>query len=209
MTTSPSSDGGSGRDISHLFRREGAVSVADLRVDVAGNVSRTVAEDETITLETKTLHARGNYSIARASRTRQVDGDYERHVEEAETLMIGAAVDEQVNGGVDYTAQLDADNIVGGAYVNTIAGPYLRIAAWADFLCWGGWLEADLARIEVAGVMIRSYMSLAHAAGARVTAANKLVDDFVIRTETFGTFVTAAGQILHLASPGGGMTVES
>ena len=137
--TSTSSNGGSGRDISHLFHREGAVSVADLRVDVAGNVSRTVAEDETIRLETKTLHARGNYSIARASRTRQVDGDYERHVEEAETLMIGAAVDEQVNGGVDYTAQLDADHIIGGAYVNTIAGPYLRIAAWADFLCWGGW----------------------------------------------------------------------
>ena len=207
--TSTSSDGGSERDISHLFRREGAVSVADLRVDVAGNVSRTVAEDEIITLETKTLHARGNYSIARASRTRQVDGDYERHVEEAETLMIGAAVDEQVSGGVDYTAQVDADNIVGGAYVNTIAGPYLRIAAWADFLCWGGWLEADLARIEVAGVMIRSYMSLAHAAGARVIAANKLVDDFVVRTETFGTFVTAAGQILYLASPGSGMTMES
>ena len=202
-------DDNSPPDISHLFRREGAVSVADLRVDVAGNVSRTIADDETIALETKTLHARGDFSIARASRTRQVDGDYERHVEEAETLMIGAAVEEQVGGGVDYTAQVDADHIVGGAYVNTIAGPYLRIAAWADFLCWGGWLEADVARIEVAGVMIRSYMSLAHAAGARVTAANKLVDDFLTRTETFGTLVTTTGQTLHLSSPGGGMEMES
>ena len=198
-----------GRDISHLFRREGAVSVADLRVDVAGNVSRTVVDDETVALDTKTLHARGNFTVASASRTRQVDGNYERHVEEAETLMIGAAVDERVNGGVDYTAQVDADNIVGGAYVNTIAGPYLRVAAWADFLCWGGWLEADVARIEVAGVMIRSYMSMAHAAGARVTAANKLVDDFLTRTETFGTFVTTAGQICHLASPGGGTVLET
>ena len=209
MPANGNDDDGAGRDISHLFRREGAVSVADLRVDVAGNVSRTIADDETIALETKTLHARGNFSVARASRTREVEGDYERHVEEAETLMIGAAVDEQVDGGVDYTAQLDADHIVGGAYVNTIAGPYLRIAAWADFLCWGGWLEADVARIEVAGVMIRSYMSLAHAAGARVTAANKLVDDFLNRTETFGTLVTAHGQILNLSSPGGGTTMEN
>ena len=44
-------------------------------------------------------------------------------------------------------------------------------------------------------------MSLAHAAGARVIAANKLVDDFVVRTETFGTFVTTAGQVLYLESP--------
>lgn len=202
-------DDGSAPDISHLFRREGAVSVADLRVDVAGNISRTVADDETISLETKTLHARGDFSIARASRAREVQGDYERHVEEAETLMIGAAVEERVDGGVDYNAQVDADHIVGGAYVNTIAGPYLRIAAWADFLCWGGWLEADVARIEVAGVMIRSYMTLAHAAGARILAANKLVDDFLTRTETFALYSETTAQMLCLSSPGGGMDMET
>ena len=126
-------------------------------------------------------------------------------IEEAYTNMIGAAVDEHVQGGVDYRMQRDHDIIMGGAYVNTIAGPFVRLCAFADFLCWGGWLELDVLRLEIAGIMIHAYMFYAHATGARITAACSMVDDFMIRTETFGVFLDGQSTAIHLGGPGASM----
>ena len=82
-----------------------------------------------------------------------------------------------------------AEAIVGGAYTNTIAGPYLRLAGWVDFLAWGGWAEVDTIRAELSLLMIRSHVGYAHAAGVRLLMASRLVDDFQNRTENWSVIV--------------------
>ena len=200
---------GAGVDMPPHFRNEALISRADLRVDVAKDVSQLIEDDENIRLTSHDMHIRGNYVMKREGRDRQVTGNYERHVEESETFMIEEAVTEVVNGGVNLQATMESESIVGGAYLNTIAGAYLRIAAWSDFLVWGGWLEADVARIEIAGLAIRSYMYYTHAAGVRVSAVGRLVDDFVMRSENFGILSDSGSQTVHLGSPGSGQIMEN
>ena len=200
---------GTGVDMPPHFRNEALISRADLRVDVAKEVSQLIEEDENIRLTSHEMHIRGNYVMKREGRDRQVTGNYERHVEESETFMIEEAVTEVVNGGVNLQAAIESESIMGGAYLNTITGAYLRIAAWSDFLVWGGWLEVDVARIEIAGLAIRAYMHYAHAAGIRVSLVGRLVDDFVMRSETFGVLIDSGTQTVHLGSPGSGQVMEN
>ena len=192
-----------------LLRAEGLVSNAALRADVAGTLSRLIGDDESVALNSRTVHARGDYEIARGRRLRRVDGTYERSVEKADLYMIGNVIEERVDGAVDVRASLESEIIMGGAYVNTIAGAYLRVTAWADFLAWGGWVEADLARVEIAGMMARSHKAYGHVAGARLILASSIVDDFTTRTESFGALNDNALTRFDLGSPGGGITVES
>lgn len=195
-------------EFERLFRSESVVSDVDLRVDVAGEVSQFL-EQESISLADRSVHVRGDYMISRGSRSRTIDGTYERTVEETDTLAVGSAVEERVTGGVDVNMQVEDEAIMAGAYVNTVAGAYLRMTAWADFLVWGGWLEADLTRIEISGVAIRSYMGYCHIAGLRLLIARELVDDYVNRTEIFGTFVDATTGEKNLWSPGSGEMLET
>ena len=195
--------------IDHLFRREGLVSDLDLRVDVAKELSRTIVGDEDIHVGRRELRSRGDFTLQRQSRDRAVGGTYERSIAHTETVMATAAIREQVDSGVDLLASLESESIVGGAYVNTIAGVSLKICAWQDFLAWGGWLEVDAVRLEIAAASIRAHMLYAHAALARVTVAKKLVDDWVLRTETFGTLVDNTATKMQLSSPGSGMTMEN
>lgn len=201
--------GGSRSVFERLFRNEGLVSKADLRVDVAKTIARIVVEDATVDLDEASLHARGNLRLSRASRVREVTGNYVSRVEHSHTNMIGMAVEERVEGGVDYRMQRDHDFILGGAYFNTIAGPFVRLCAWADFLAWGGWLEVDTIRIDIAGLMIHSYMFLAYATLARVTVTPTLVDDFTMRMENFGMFIENYSGVTHLGGPGSGGTMEA
>ena len=192
-----------------LLRAEGLVSNAALRVDVAGTLSRLIGGDESVALESQRVHARGDCEISRGRRSRRVDGTYERSVGGADLYMIGSVIEERVDGAVDVHASLESEIVMGGAYVNTIAGAYLRVTAWADFLAWGGWVEADLARVEIAGLMVRSHMAYGHVAGARLVCASSIVDDFTTRTESFGVLNDNALTRFDLGSPGGGITVES
>ena len=154
-------------EVRRIFRDEAIVAEADLRVDVARAISRLVVRDQETTVDEKKLRARGNLQTSRGSRDRVVLGNYERKVGGDEIVKPGAVVEEYVNGGADLKAQVESESIVGGVYVNTIAGVYLRMAAWVDYLVWGGWGEADVSRVEIAGLMIRSYMAYAHATGIR------------------------------------------
>ena len=193
-----------------MLRAEGLVSRADLRVDVASEVSRLIADDETTELEgDHTTHARGDYQIVRGRRSRRVGGRYERHVAHSDMFMLDGAVEEKAEGGVHLMATVDAEVIMGGAYVNTIAGAYVRVAGWADFLAWGGWLEADAVRVELALTMIRSHWFYAHAAGARVTNATGLVDDFTTRIESWGVLTNNQTTMTDAGSPGGGIVMET
>ncbi len=193
-----------------LFRGEAAVSVNEQRIDVANTVIWQIAEDEEVELEEKRLHARGQMGFMFGDREVTVDGDYVRHTKEAETFALtGGAVEETVHGGVEQNMQVEAEVIMGGAYAGTFVGGFLRICAWADFLCWGGWLEVDTVRAEIASVMIRSMMFYGHTAGARILLAYNLMDDFTLRREDIGVFCDAQGTAIHLGAPGASMTMES
>ena len=193
------------KDYSHLFRRESLVSAVDLRLDVADRFSRLVAGDEDIDLDVDELVADAPITVSRGSRSRHV-GEYRRTTGREEIVTIGKRIDETVHGGVHQKALFAAESIVGGAYANTIAGPYLRLAGWTDFLAWGGWAEVDVVRAELSLLMIRSHYAYAHAIGARTTMASRLIDDFQVRTETFGTLSESGLSYSETGSPGGGVT---
>lgn len=197
-----------GEDYSHLFRCEGLVSDVDLRVDVAENFSRYVAGNEDIELDSDVVVANKSITLMRGARTRQA-GTYKRSTFHEEVFVIGERYEETVHGGVLQKARFSAEAIVGGAYVNTIAGPYLRLAGWVDFLAWGGWAEVDSVRAELSLLMLRSHWNYAHMAGVRTVVASRLVDDFWNRTENFAVLSDQAGAYNDMGAPGGGITNEA
>ena len=198
---------GGANDYGHLFQGERVVSDVELRVDVANSVSRYVAGDEDVELEADTTRTPATATFYRGARTRVV-GSHQRTTGRDETIT-AARIDETVHGGVHHKAKYSAEAIVGGAYVNTIAGPYLRAAGWVDFLAWGGWAEIDMIRADLALLMIRSHVGYAHAAGVRGTLASRLVDDFQNRTENFGMLLESGAVYMDTGGPGGGVTMEA
>ena len=196
-------------DVSRLYRREGIISNVDLRVDVANQIACMILEDEEVVLNSKTTHMRGDLLVKRGSRDREVTGRYASRVKHQDLRLVGNTIIERAEGGVELRASLESETIMGGAYVNTITGAYLRLCAWADFLAWGGWMEAAAVRVELAAVMIRSNMFYAHACGARVTRATVLVDDFQNRVESFGVFDDRKLTEISVGSPGSGVTMET
>lgn len=196
-------------EFGRLFRYECLISDADLRVEVADQISRTVGGDEKIDLEDSDLDVKGNSFISRLARSRTITGSYSYTSQASETWLIGDSVREEVSGGVKLHARVESEAIVGGAYVSSIVGPYLRICAWADFLCWGGWAEIDVARVELAAVMIRAYVFVAHAVGARVNLHRVYIDDISNRIESFGVFVNMTTNITDIGIPGAGDTLEA
>ena len=200
-------DSGNGVDVSRLFRREGIVSDADLRVDVAHEISAMILGDERERLVNKTVHVRGSQATSAGSRERRVEGNLVSHVH-TDNVNAASMLDEKVLGRVDLQSKLEAESIVGGAYINMITGGYMRLAFWVDYLVWGGWLEADVIRMEVGLGMIRSYMGYVHAAGIRVMAAVTLVDDYSNRTENFGTCIDNTTGDDYLIAPGAGTSLE-
>ena len=199
-----------GTDGSRLFRSETFVSKVDLRVDLANHIQRYVSDDEQIHLREKSVLSRGDLAEQFGSREQKVEGNYKRHVHGDDMIALQQGlISEEVRGGVEINASLESEAIIGGAYAGVFAGPFLRISAWADFLCWGGWVEADATRTEIASLMIRAMTFYAHTAGARVTCAYNLMDDFVLRLENFGVFTDNHITVMHVGSPGSGLEMET
>lgn len=198
---------GGGEDYSHLFQGERVVSDVELRVDVANGFSRYVAGDEDIKLDVDSTRTPATAAFYRGARTRVV-GSHQRTTGRDETIS-ATRIEETVHGGVHQKAKYSAEAIIGGAYVNTIAGPYLRAAGWVDFMAWGGWAEIDMIRAELSLLMIRSHIGYAHAAGVRGTLASRLVDDFQNRTENFGVLFESGAVYMDTGGPGGGVTMEA
>ena len=205
--TDPPSTSTSG-DFDHLFRNEGLVSKVDLRVDVADTLSRYVVGDEDIQLKTDSIEVDESVLMFRGERERTV-GQYLRNIHHEDMVAVGSRYKETVYGGVHQMAAFSAEAMVGGAYMNTIAGPYLRLTAWADGLAWGGWAEVDVIRAELSLLMIRSHVIHGHVCGARVTAASRIVDDFWNRNENFVYFGDVSGMYVDVGGPGGGVTMEA
>lgn len=196
-------------DPSRIFRHEVMISDADLRVEVANEINRSISGDEVIDLEEKSINAKGSASINREGRNRVVVGNYTKTISNRETLLIGQSVKEVVKGGVMIDASREAEAIVGGAYIGSFVGPYLRICGMGDFLCWGGYVEADITRIEIAGAQIRAYCFYAHAVGARVSLHSRFIDDIATRVETIGVLTDSTTTVQDLGTPGSGQNMEN
>ena len=179
-----------------------------MRIEVAKNYSRFVVGDEDISVNSVCHGANTSVFFSRGSRDRTA-GTYEQLTGDDVTMDVGEEVRETVHGGVHVKAAFSAESIVGGAYVNTITAAYLRVAGWTDFLAWGGWAEVDAIRCELSLLMIRSHVAYAHAAGVRITAAARLIDDFQLRNEYFSLYSPTAATYTDAGAPGGGIHNEA
>ena len=195
-------------DVSHLFRNEVFFSDADLRTDVASRLERTIQGTETIEVDQYEMCVRGDMLDIRGERERIVD-EYHRSTDNDEQVLAQDQLSETVEAGYEIRAALSAESMIGGAYAHTVVGPCLRLAGWCDFMAWGGWLEADIVRAEIASLMIRSHVGYAHAAGVRLTMASKLIDDLSTRTEQFGIFSDSGTNYTLTSAPGGGVVIAA
>ena len=200
-------------DYSHgfanLFRNESLVSNVDLRVEAAKHYSRFVVGDEEVSVEDAIFGTNGSMGIDRGSRDRTA-GSYEQLTVDSEVMLAATeSVEETVEGGVHVMAAFGAEAMVGGVYAHTIVGPYLRVAAWTDFLAWGGWAEADATRCELSLLMLRSHFGYAHTAGVRLTMAARLIDDFQTRQITKGALTITGTTYQELGDPSGGVQNEA
>lgn len=208
---SPDSESAAGQAAAFgdLFRSEAAISQMDLRLEVADRIERYVHEDEDIELTEKLVHAWDDLSFVCGSRTRTVEGNYERITDTTDIFLLDHdSFNEEVKNGVSVLATLESEIIMGGGYLGTFLGPFLKVCAWSDFLAWGGWAEADATRVETGNVMIRSLWNMAHVAGVRCLAAYNYMDDFVMRVENIGTMLDSQANITHIGTPGSGLTSD-
>lgn len=190
-------------DTERILRENALITDGELRIEVARVLERSVSGDETVLLRSRTARFHGGLQIARQSRATEVHGDYIEHTGSSNIIAMGDSMSETVNGGIFQQASVEAEHIMGGAYTGTWLGPILRTVAWSDYLAWGGWADTDATRVEMAGLAIRSYMGYAHTANTRVIKATSLIDDWILRTETFGTFIDNQLDAVVLGGPGG------
>ena len=194
--------------VDRIFRNESFVTDLDRRYDTASRYERIVLGDDRIALDEMRTHIRGKVVQQYGERSRAATR-FKRTTDDQETFLVGNRYEETVHGPVTLTAKYSAEAIVGGTYINTITCAYLRIAGWIDCMAWGGWVEADAIRCEIALLMIHSYVGYAHATVARLTLASRMVDDFVNKYEMFGVRDESGVNRIELGGPGSGIENEA
>ena len=194
--------------VERIFRNESFVTDLDRRYDTASRYERIVLGDDRMQLDELRTHIRGKVTQQFGERSRTVRR-FKRTTDNQETFLVGNRYEETAHGRVTLTAKYSAEAIVGGAYINTITHAYLRIAGWIDCMAWGGWVEADAIRCEIALLMIHSYIGYAHAAVARLTLASRMVDDFVNKNEFFGVLDDSGVNRISIGGPGSGIDNEA
>ncbi|MCY4305512.1 MAG: hypothetical protein OXC62_12180 [Aestuariivita sp.] len=187
------------------FRREALVSDGELRLEVAKAVVRTVRGDESVLLRgSRRATFYESLQMSSGNRHHVVHGHYTRSSSESDIIMLkGGNYTEIVAGGANQNASVEGEVIAGGAYSANYVGPFFRMAAFCDFLAWGGWGEADATRVELSVMAIRAYMGYAHVTGTKTLMSMMMYDDFVCRQETYGTFVDQTVDSTALGGPGG------
>ena len=194
--------------ITRWFRNESFVTDLDRRYDTASRYERIVLGDDRVQLNELRTHIRGKITQQYGERSRSVRR-FKRTTDNQETLLVGSSYEETAHGPVTLTAKYSAEAIVGGAYINTISHAYLRIAGWIDCMAWGGWVEADAIRCEIALLMIHSYIGYAHATLARLTLASRMVDDCVNKNEMFAVLDDSGVNRISIGGPGSGIDNEA
>ena len=194
--------------VERILRNESFVTDLDRRYDTASRYERIVLGDDRIALDEMRTHIRGKVTQQYGERTRAVRR-FKRTTDNQETILVGNRYEETVHGRVTLTAKYSAEAIVGGTHVNTITHAYLRIAGWIDCMAWGGWVEADAMRCEIALLMIHSYVGYAHATLARLVLASRMVDDYVNKNEFFGVLDDSGVNKVSIGGPGSGIENEA
>ena len=194
--------------VERIFRNESFVTDLDRRYDTASRYERIVLGDDRMQLDELRTHIRGKITQQYGERSRSVRR-FKRTTDNQETFLVGNRYEETAHGPVTLTAEYSAEAIVGGAYINTITHAYLRIAGWIDCMAWGGWVEADAIRCEIALLMIHSHIGYAHATLARLTLASRMVDDYVNKNEFFGVLDDSGVNKVSIGGPGSGIENEA
>ncbi len=183
------------------------ISDGDVKIEVAKAIQRHVGGDLHIDLKgsSESLFCRDLQQV-RKWRRRIVNGSYTRNSGKTDMTLCNHTYKEVVVGGVQQHATVEGESIIGGAYIANHIGLFMRITAFADFMAWGGWAEVDAIRVELCLVGIRSYMGYAHAAVGKQILAGNLFDDWVNRTENFGSLNETHTQVTILPSGPGAVT---
>lgn len=186
------------------------ISDGDIKIEVAKAVQRHVEGDLHVDLSGNSeSRFCGDLQQVRRWRKRVVHGSYNRYSDDSDMTMVTRSYKEVVVGGVHQHASVEGESIIGGAYVANHIGLFMRITAFADFMAWGGWVEADAMRVELSMIGIRSYMGYAHAAVGKQILAGNLFDDWVNRTETFGSLNESHTMVTVLPSGPGAVTEQN
>ena len=188
--------------------RSGIQSGAELEIELAQDLLEWVeGRSETGVAE---LESRidGDSWLEAGARERLFSGDFERDVGALEAER-AQRIEERFEGGLDYRASLEEQKIVGGACTVALTGVRTVISGWSDQLAFGGWAQADQARCDIASVLVRSHMALAHAAGARIVRASGLIDDYTVRNESFAVGAETYATTYHIGAPGSGVILET
>ena len=191
------------------YLSEVLVSDGDIKVEVGKAVQRRIYGDLHIKLQgdSKSLFFYDLQQV-RSMRYRVVHGNYDRRAVRSDMMLIKRKYKEVVVGGVHQHATVEGESIIGGTYTANHIGLFLRMTAFADSMVWGVWGEADAVRVEMCVFAIRSYMGYAHAAGAKMVVALNLFDDWVARTENFGTLNEKHSKVTVLPSGPGALTQQ-
>ena len=197
-------DPGAAEAFKRVLRCESFATHESRRIDRVGRFEQTIAGSELSQLDAVRVAVEGHLMQRRGARDRRV-GSYRRQTSAEELELIGTSVDEVVRGCTTLTASSSAEAMVGGSYTNVIAGGLMRVAGWVDLLAWGGWVEIDVARVEIAALMVRSHIGYAHAALVRFVVASRLIDDFTLRTENFMMCCDTALTRVSAGGPGSGI----
>ena len=191
------------------FLSDVLISDGDIKVEVAKAVQRRVHGDHYIKLNgDSTSFFFYDLQKVRDWRYRVVHGDYKRISVKSDMLLVKRKYKEVVVGGVQQHASVEGESIIGGTYTCNQIGLFLRMTAFADFMAWGIWAEVDAVRVEMCMVGIRSYMGYAHAAIVKQVVALHLFDDWVARTEHYGTLNERHTKVTVLPSGPGALTQQ-
>lgn len=190
--------------ITRVLRGESFATDEARRIDRTPRLEQVVHGDERTVLGTAKTTVEGYLTERRGKRTRHA-ASYRREGEGHELALIGTKVEETVRGGVRVRAAQSAEAMIGGSYTNIINGGMFRAAGWVDLMAWGGWMEVDAGRVEMAQLMVRTYIGYAHTALLRAVVASRMIDDLVLRTENFSMCSDSAATRISAGAPGAGI----
>lgn len=193
----------------NIFRAETMVTDVDLRLDVAARMLR-VADSEDIEVDERDVRVFGNMANIRGGREIVVDGDYARKVVQSNMTMLNKGyVKEEVRGATREQFSVESEAIMAGGFVAFNAGPCQRMLAMSDQLCWGGWVEVDGTRVDIAKFAFRTFIAYNHNVGIRMTRGHNYIDDYSIRRERFGTLRDEQKRSVHSGMPGSDLKQET
>lgn len=187
-----------------LLRGESFVTRMDTRTDVSQSATHLVSGHEGIDVDEVRTTVEGHITERCAQRARTT-ASYESTNDGEALSLLGAVAETTVEGRTVWRTAYAAEVMVGGAFTHLVTGAYARIAAWTDLLAWGGWAEIDVVRTNIAGLMIRSQIGVAHASALRVVKASRIIDDLMIRTENFLLSNTSKSTVISAGGPGSGI----